>query len=226
MSTPKEYSTTYTGSSPVQDDDLSAVQPDLADETYPGANNGDAMRSSQLETVRDKADAAARLLGDSANSPAGSVVEILGRDHINGDATRLRLRKLASDPTPAADKAFLYAKEDGGVTKLFMIWSNGTVAELGGGGVATVEAYEDAFESTGSETPGDPLYFTLTETPRGGGTYNTPSGYDIHVYRSGVKMDWEASPTLINHYTYDNGTNRIQVVADGSVYQYLVTYSH
>lgn len=128
----KEWSTTYKGASPVQDaDPITGSMPDLDDETAEGADDGDEARTTQVEEPRDKLQAVAKLLGDSANAPVGSIAEILDRDHTNGDAQWLRLRERASAPTAVANKAFLYPLDDGGVTKLYVRWSDGTEVLLG-----------------------------------------------------------------------------------------------
>lgn len=130
----KEWVTTYKGANPSQDPtpvNQVGVQENLDDESSPGAGDGDETRSSQLEEIRDKAQAIAVLLGDSGNAPAGSVVEILDRDHSNGDARQLRLRERASDPSAVSNKAFLYSKDDGGISKVYMRWSDGTITLLG-----------------------------------------------------------------------------------------------
>jgi hypothetical protein len=131
----KEYSTSYSGANPTQDPSpVTSVQPDLDDETAPGAGDGDELRSTHTETMRDKLDACARLIGDSVNSPSGSVVEILDRDHANGDARQVRLRERAADPTNATDIGFIYAKDVSGESELFFLDSAGNAVQLTSGG--------------------------------------------------------------------------------------------
>jgi hypothetical protein len=76
----KEWVTTYSGASPVQDPDpvnQPGVMEDLADESAPGAGDGDETRSSQVESLRDKLDSICRLVGDSANDPPGCMKDVL-----------------------------------------------------------------------------------------------------------------------------------------------------
>jgi hypothetical protein len=268
----KEYTTTFQGATPTQDPTpVTDVQPDLTNDSFLGAGDGDAMRVSQLLTLRDKIDAVARLLGDSADNPAGSVADILGRDNGNGDARQLRLRDRGTDPAAVADKAFIYAKDSGGgLIKAYVRFSNGTVIEIGSGGggssplhtkgdvygystvdaripigvdgaVLTVDAaqalglkwavpstsfvpVEDAFVSTGGETPGAFLEFTLSDTPRGG-AYATPSTYDLGVYRNGVRLKYEAVPSSQYAYYYVVATNKIRVLASGEVDDFAAAYT-
>ena len=113
----KEWSTNYSGANPVQDaDPVTGAQPDLDDETEVNAGDGDEMRSSQVETVRDKADAVARLAGDSVNAPAGSLADILDRDHAAGDARQVRLAERSAAPDTVAGKSFLITIGDRSVT--------------------------------------------------------------------------------------------------------------
>lgn len=126
----KEWSTTYTGANPVQDaDPVTGSQPDLDDETAVGAGDGDEARSSQVETPRDKLQAVCKMVGDSANAPAGSLAEILDRDHANGDARQVRLRERAAAPATVAGKSFLYSLTSDG--KAYVKRGDGTTGELG-----------------------------------------------------------------------------------------------
>ena len=67
----KEWSTDYPTT---QDPDpITTNQPDLTDETYQGANDGDALRSSHPEALRDKLQAVAKYVGDASELPATSL---------------------------------------------------------------------------------------------------------------------------------------------------------
>lgn len=138
----KEYTTAYSGANPVQDaDPITGVMPDLTDESFPGAGDGDETRSSQVEFPRDKLQAACKMVGDSVNAPAGSLAEIIDRDHTNGDALQVRLRERAADPTNIANKGFIYTKDNGsGVTELFYVDSAGTVSQLSPAAKANLSA--------------------------------------------------------------------------------------
>lgn len=153
----REWNTTFDGANPVQDADpigeqTTGVMPDLDDESAPGAGDGDDALSSQVEKLRDKLQTLAKLVGDSLSAPVGSLADILERDHANGDALSVRLRERGTDPTAVGDKAFLYAKDDGGTTKVYVRWSDGTVVELGSGGgaAAFVDLTDTPANFTGS----------------------------------------------------------------------------
>jgi hypothetical protein len=214
----KEYTTNYQGASPVQDPSpVTNVQPNLLNDSYLGAGNGDAMRVSQLHALRDKLDAVARLLGDSVAMPIGSVADILARDATNGDALQLRLRKRVADPAAVANKVFVYAKDDGGVSKLYMRWSDGTITEVGtGGGGGGTTPHEEELISTGQTT------LQLAAQPVVAGA--TLVGYDLQVFKNGVRLRHVASPVAQNEYHYNNSSpdRTCSFVADtGSVYTFV-----
>jgi len=410
----KEWSTNYSGASPTQDPDpITGNMPDLTDESFPGAGDGDAQRSSQVEAPRNKLQVVCKYVGDSVNSPTDSLHAIIGKNHTQGAATQFRLYKRTAKPTSATDTGFLYAISSGGY--LDLMWENpdGSEVNLVDGGISV--GYDDAavhvdesgeiyaiaeklspigsdvvviedsasswakkriaistisplttkgdifgfdtanaripvgadgylltadsaeaagikwaeapepsplttkgdlfgfdtanaripigadgylltadsteatgikwaeapepsplttkgdlfgfstandrvpvgpdgyaliadsgealgvkwgvvsgtgsipneeeFSTAGTETPGDPTTFgPLTNTPRGSGTANTPSGYDILVFRNGLKMKYEATPTTYNHYYYDDINNEIDVLASGDADEYEVVY--
>lgn len=132
----KDYLTSFTGANPVQDPDpITNVQPDLDDVSAPGAGDGDTALSSQIEVLRNKLDTLCKVLvGDSLNLPAGTICDILDRDHSGGDAGWIRLGERTSAPTGLAGKSYLYALDDGGTTKAYIKWSDDTQVEVGSGG--------------------------------------------------------------------------------------------
>ena len=73
----KEWSTTYTGATPVQDPDpITGSQPDVEDNPAsvprePGT--GDNTRTSHVLTLRNKVQTLAKYVGDSNNDPSGSL---------------------------------------------------------------------------------------------------------------------------------------------------------
>lgn len=137
----------YTGANPTQDPDpITGIMPDLADESAPGAGDGDAARSSHVEKPRDKLQTLAKVVGDSASppEPAGSICEILDRDHSAGDAKQLRLLERASAPTNAANKGFIYVKDDGGDTELYYEDDGGAEAQLTADGKSMAETLKES----------------------------------------------------------------------------------
>lgn len=95
----------------------------------------------------------------------------------------------------------------------------------GGTGGSGADPNEDEFATDGTETPGATVTFgPLSATPRGGGTAATPSGYDISVFRNGIRMKYSATPTTYMHFYYDSVNNEIDVLAPGSADEYSVVY--
>lgn len=85
--------------------------------------------------------------------------------------------------------------------------------------------HEKEYATTGAETPGATVTFgPLTGTPRGGGTADTPTGYDILVFRNGKKMKYSATPATYDEYFYDTINNEIDVLASGDADDYEVVY--
>lgn len=129
----KNWDTQFEGANPIQDaDPITNVMPDLDDESAPGASDGDWMLSSQVEAMRDKLQAACKLLGDSVNDPSGSIAEIIDRDHANGDALQVRFGARAVAPATSASHMFIFALNDGGVIKPYVLLSDGTVKPIDG----------------------------------------------------------------------------------------------
>jgi len=85
--------------------------------------------------------------------------------------------------------------------------------------------HEEEFATTGAETPGDTVSFgALNATPRGASLADTPSGYDLHIFRNGVRMKYSATPATYQEYFYDIGNNEIDILASGSADDYEVVY--
>lgn len=96
-------------------------------------------------------------------------------------------------------------------------------------GAAGSTPNEEVWSSPGTDTLGDIIVLkgaALSATPRGGGTANTPSGYDLKVFCNGVKMNYHASPpTSTEEYYYDSVNNEIDVYASGGVDRYDIVYT-
>lgn len=157
----KNWLTAFIGANPVQDPTpVTSAMPDLNDVSAPGAGDGDNALSSQVEASRDKLDTLCKVLvGDSLNLPAGTICDILDRDHSSGDASWLRLIERTSAPTGLAGKVYLYALDDGGISKAYIKWSDDTQVAIGGGGQTDTVA-----GSAGITNTGDNVDATLTPT--------------------------------------------------------------
>lgn len=156
---PKQYGSNYTGDDPVQDSDpITNSMPDLDDETAIGAGDGDEIRSSQIEALRDKLQAVCKMVGDSLNEPVGSIIEIIDRDHANGDALQIRLGERTTAPVTAAGKSFLYYLDDG---KAYVKRGDGSVSELG---VSTGGQTNTVTGSSGITNTGDNVDAVITPT--------------------------------------------------------------
>jgi hypothetical protein len=143
----KEYSTTYSGATPVQDaDPITGSQPDLDDESAPGVGDGDETRSSQMETIRDKLQAAAKYIGDSANNPADSLRDIL--NVVSGGAGFVRLVERGSAPGNLANIGFLYTKEVSGSTELFYMDEAGNEDQITPGTSTDIKVKTSAADTT------------------------------------------------------------------------------
>jgi hypothetical protein len=96
----------------------------------------------------------------------------------------------------------------------------------GGGGGDT--PHEEVWTSTASGTPGVIVLkgdTALSATPRGGGTADTPSGYDLRVFCEGIMMKYvSGTPAATNEYTYNDGTNKVSVYGSGEADFYQIVY--
>jgi hypothetical protein len=163
----KNWLTAFTGASPVQDPDpITDVMPDLDDVSAPGAADGDDVLSSQVEALRDKLDAICKLVGDSVNDPNGSICDILDRSHSGGDAQWLRFSERPSAPTGSAGLSYAYALDDGGITKLYVKWSDDTQVELGGGGQTDTVTGSNGITNSGNNVDANlvPTYGSSANT--------------------------------------------------------------
>lgn len=157
----KEWLTSFTGANPVQDPDpVTDAMPDLDDVSAPGAADGDDALSSHVEKLRDKLDTLCKIVGDSVKLPAGTIADILDRDHTNGDAQWLRVAERASAPTGVAGKIYLYALDDAGTSKAYVKLSDDTQIEIGSGGGQT----NTVAGATGITNTGDNIDAVLAPT--------------------------------------------------------------
>lgn len=68
------YSTLYPGAQ----DTEGVQQPDLVDDSSPGAADGDIVLASHVNTLKDKVQALAEFVGDENNLPPGSLRDLIG----------------------------------------------------------------------------------------------------------------------------------------------------
>jgi hypothetical protein len=81
---------------------------------------------------------------------------------------------------------------------------------------------EEAFTTDGTETPGETVSHVIAATPRAAGTI---CGYDIVVFRNGVKLKNVASLTSsYNEFTFTVGTLTVAVLASGDADEYDVDF--
>ena len=161
----KNWLTAFTGANPVQDPDpITNVMPDLDDVSAPGAADGDDALSSQVEALRDKLDTLCKLTGDSVNDPYGSICDILDRDHSSKNARWLRLEERSSAPTGSIGLSYLYARNDGGITKPYVRWSDNT--EVGIGGQTNTVVGSNGITNVGNNVDADlaPTYGSSAST--------------------------------------------------------------
>ncbi|NIT77396.1 MAG: hypothetical protein GWN58_23580 [Anaerolineae bacterium] len=81
---------------------------------------------------------------------------------------------------------------------------------------------EESFSTTGSETPGDSKTHVIAATPN---TAGTTSGYDVLVYRNGLKMKNVGSlGSAYDEFTFTVGTLTVEVLASGDADEYEVVF--
>jgi len=155
----------------------------------------------------------------SSLNPHGVTKTQVSLGNVTDDAQLKRaandFSSFSSKPTPVgADRLLLEDSAAAGAKKYATVSS-----------IAAASVREDEFATLGTETPGDPIDFALSGSPRGAGTFVTPSGYDLSVFRNGVRMKYNATPAAANEYMYLTGTTEVRVVASGGVDDYVVYYS-
>jgi len=152
----------------------------------------------------------------------GNVVQITLDGYVSGSGTSSPLTTKGDLWVYDTDNTRLPIDSDGYVLTADSSEATGIKwAEISGSGSTP---HEEEFSTTGVETPGATVSEALNATPRGSGTADTPSGYDIIVFRNGVKMKYNNTPSTYNHYNYDSGNNEIDILASGSADDYEVIY--
>lgn len=194
--------------------DLSGL---LADPQTPLSHALDSAHSAPSDSTVNDASAAAHgllpkltgnaadaLLGDGSWGVAGSVSPLTAKGDIYG-------RSGVAD-----------ARLPVGVDDTILRADSGGALGLRWGIEAT--AHENEFATLGTETPGDPAEFHLDYIPRGSGALDTPSGYDLLVFREGSKLKWSAAPSAYDEFSFDPITNNIRIIADGTADRFEVYY--
>jgi len=182
-----------------------------------GGQTNTVTGSSGITNVGDNVDAD---LVPTYGTGAGTICEGNDSRVVNAihDNVAGEIHAIANKDTPiAADEIVIEDSADSWNKKRI------TLTDLLGGGGST--PHEEEFTTDGTETPGSTKTFgPLNATPQGGGTADTPSGYDILVFRNGTKMKYSATPSTYSQYYYDDGDNEIDVLASGDEDEFEVVY--
>lgn len=173
-------------------------QPTLTDDSIPGALDGDRVRVSHLNTLRNKLQALALYVGDTGSLPAGSLRDIQAQFGVT-----------AADTTPS----YLNSKITfvGPVSTAVLNPAGNEQLEVTVTAISVLGEDEiDPATSTGAETA-----IVLSGTPAVAAS--SLSGRDLQVYRNGVLMRWVAALGADKtEWTYAAGPNEVQFVAFGA----------
>lgn len=132
----------------------------------------------------------------------------------------LRMAELSADPSAVANQGILFIKDVAGVAELFYRDDTNTAFQLTNNGVP-------AGGVTGVSLKEEIIASSTTETSKVLATYPTAaagalSGYDLQVYRNGVRMEYNASPSTLQQFNYTNGTKTVAFLnAPGSRYDFV-----
>ncbi len=172
-------------------------QPDLVDDSTPGAADGDRIIVSQLLALRDKVHAACLKLGADNKLPVESIADVLDLG-VSG-AQALKLLKRVAAPTYSADRGFLYTKDmGGGAIELFyedaagteiQITENGTILGsgpknnyLGSGAAPTVNDDGTLGYTRGSRWIGNDIDFVCMDPATGAAVWEATTVHtDTHA---------------------------------------------
>lgn len=224
----------WSTSLPAAQDTVGVEQPDLFNDSAPGANDGDIYLAEHLHALRDKLQYCMEQVGDASSLPGGclkALVATLNAGHallhelggageisvagLSGvladkqDADKLQGRDLASTAPGAGE---VLGWNDG-----LSQWEPVALSE-------TITPHLEEFVTDG-EAEDSTFYLDLAEQPKG--SADTPSGYAILAVRREISlsegeegagrltggMRYNASPADKWEYGYDSVNNRIEVKA-------------
>ena len=135
MANPKPWSTTMSGSAPVQDPDpITGSMPNLDDSTTPEAEDGDLAFSDTVESLRDKSQVTSQFVGDSAKNPSGSIRNVLDMSNTDpaaaGSAQFLRLTPRGSAPAGSSASQFLLVMDDSGDKEFYFVDGANNIVQI------------------------------------------------------------------------------------------------
>lgn len=206
---------TWTTNLPATQDVVGVEQPDLQNDSIPGAADGHRVLVEHLHSLRDKAQYLATSVGDTGSLPAGClkarVTALEGASlpshattHLSGGADAVKLDDLAApddntDLNASAAAHGLLPKLSGTATEY--LTGVGTWVAVSGG----FDAHEQEFTAAVGANS-----FTLSATPAV--NVNTLSGRNIlGVFRNGIRSRYQATATLAQEYDQTAGTNKVDV---------------
>ena len=207
---------------PASQDTISTVgsnQPDLTNDSAPGANDGHRVLKEHVESLRNKLQNAYLEIGTNpGNAPTSSLRYRVAQLEVT-TGTDEKTKISATDQTQSyLDNKIAVGT---GLTKSIINSPANEQLKLEVSGLNAVDFNEETFSTT-TETIDTDVYEDLTNTPRA--SSNAPSGRAIDVYRNGRRMAYNATPTGYEEYNYESGPNRIHVKASGEADDYEVVY--
>jgi hypothetical protein len=126
--------------------------------------------------------------------------------------------ELLSDPAQVSNEGSLFIKDVAGVAELFYRDDTNASFQLTSGGApagAGAELYEEIIASSTTETSK-----VLTGQPVSAS--NALASYDLQVYRNGVRMEYNSSPSTQQEFSYTNATKTVAFLnAPGSRYDFV-----
>lgn len=141
-------------------DPITGTWPDLADESAPGADDGDEARSSQVEAPRDKLQAVCKAVGADNLLPSGS---IRGANWFDGDYAE-KATPVDADRLLIEDSAASYAKKWVEAGSLPAPASTGRIIKITDGQPSASIYPTTSYTQIMPETPATEVVFSVTKT--------------------------------------------------------------
>lgn len=207
---------------PTNQDTIETVgsnQPDLTNDSTPGANDGHRVLVEHVHALRNKLQNAYLEIGTNpGNEPTSSIrYRLASLEASAGTDEKTKIR--SSDTTQGYLNDKIAAGT--GIAKTILNPAGNEQLELSVSGLLAVDFNEEFFETT-TEPAGTDVYKVLTNTPNLATV--SLSGRALDVYRNGKRMKYDATPTAYDEYNYESGANRIHVKASGLADEYEVVY--